>query len=67
MVDELKKAEEAYRQSKNKKGYNGIYQVVIKRLIDIIVCLLALPFVLILLIPISIAIKVEDRGPVLYR
>lgn len=67
MVDELKKAEEAYQKSKNKKGYKGFYQLGIKRAIDIIACLLALPFVLIILIPVAIAIKVEDRGPLFYH
>ena len=66
MVDELKKAEEAYQKSKNKKGYNGFYQLGIKRTIDIIACLVALPFVLIVLIPVAIAIKVEDHGPIFY-
>lgn len=67
MVNELKKAEEAYQKSKNKKGYKGFYQLGIKRAIDIIACLIALPFVLIILIPIAIAIKVEDRGPLFYH
>lgn len=67
MVDELKKAEEAYQNSKNKNGYNGFYQLGIKRAIDIIACLVALPFVLIVLIPVAIAIKVEDHGPIFYR
>ena len=67
MVDKLKKAEEAYHKSKNKKGYNGFYQLGIKRAIDIIACLIALPFVLIILIPVAIAIKVEDRGPLFYH
>lgn len=67
MVDELKKAEEAYQKSKSKKGYKGFYQLGIKRAIDIIACLIALPFVLIILIPVAIAIKVEDRGPLFYH
>ena len=67
MVDELKKAEEAYQKSKNKKGYSGFYQLGIKRAMDIIACLVALPFVLIVLIPVAIAIKVEDHGPIFYR
>lgn len=67
MVDELKKAEEAYQKSKNKRGYNGFYQLGIKRAIDIIACLVALPFVLIVLIPVAIVIKVEDHGPIFYR
>ena len=67
MVDELMKAEEAYQKSKNKKGYSGFYQLGIKRAMDIIVCLVALPFVLIVLILVAIAIKVEDHGPIFYR
>lgn len=66
-MDELKKAEEAYRKSKYRTGYKSFYQLYFKRLIDIIVCLIALPFVLIILIPIAIAIKVEDRGPLFYQ
>lgn len=67
MVDDLKMAEEAYQKSKNKKGYNGFYQLGIKRAFDIIACLVALPFVLIVFIPVAIAIKVEDHGPLFYR
>ena len=67
MVDELKKAEEAYWKSKGKKGYNSFYQLGIKRSIDIIACLIALPVVLVILIPVAIAIKVEDRGPLFYH
>lgn len=67
MVDELKKAEKAYQKSKDKKGYKGFYQLGVKRAIDIIACLIALPFVLIILIPFAIAIKVEDRGPLFYH
>lgn len=67
MVDELKKAEEAYQKSKNKKGYSGFYQLGIKRAMDVIACVVALPFVLIILIPVAIAIKVEDHGPIFYR
>ena len=49
-----------------KKGYQGFYQLYIKRIIDILVCLSLLPFVLLLVIPISIIIKLEDNGPVFY-
>lgn len=66
-MDELKKAEETYQKSKRKKGYKGFYQLVIKRVIDIFACLIALPFFLIILIPIAIAIKIEDRGPLFYH
>lgn len=67
MFDELRKAEEAYQRSKDRKGYKGFYQLGIKRVIDIIACLIALPFVLIILIPVAIAIKAEDRGPLFYH
>ena len=67
MVEELKKAEAAYQKSKNKNGYNGIYQLGIKRVIDIVACVIALPFVLFILIPVAIAIKLEDHGPLFYR
>lgn len=60
-------AEELYTNTKNKKGYKSFYQIVFKRIIDIFVCLMALPFVLIIALPISIAIKIEDGGPVFYR
>lgn len=67
MVDELRKAEEAYQKSRNKRGYKSFYQLGLKRAIDIVASLIAIPFVLIILIPVSIAIKVEDQGPIFYR
>ena len=67
MADILKNVEEVYQKSKNVKGYRGFYQFGIKRVIDIIVCLVVLPFVLIVFIPVSIAIKIEDHGPIFYR
>lgn len=67
MVDELIKAEEAYQKSKDLYGYKSFYQICIKRAIDIIACLIVLPFVLIIMIPVAIAIKVEDHGPLFYR
>ncbi|MBR4470618.1 MAG: sugar transferase [Erysipelotrichaceae bacterium] len=67
MTSELSKAEETYLNSKDKKGYEGFYQLVIKRILDIVFCLCALPFVLLAMIPISVAIKLEDKGPLFYR
>ena len=67
MVNELEKAEKDYQKSKDKNGYKGLYQLVIKRVIDIIACLIALPLVLVILIPVAIAIKAEDRGPLFYH
>lgn len=59
--------EEFYAQSKHKKGYKGFYQNVFKRLVDILACIVLIPFIMLLFIPVAIAIKVEDGGPVLYR
>ena len=54
-----KTPEELYQESKNKRGYKGIYQLGIKRAVDIVACLIALPFVLIVLVPVAIAIKMK--------
>jgi len=67
MSGELKKAENTYQKSKNRTGYTSFYQVVIKRMIDIIACLLALPIVLFIIILVGVAIKIEDRGPIFYK
>lgn len=66
-TDEMKKVEELYESGKDKKGYKGIYQLVIKRVIDIIFCIIILPIILLITIPIAIAIKIEDGGPVFYK
>lgn len=63
----IKTPEELYRATKENDNYKGIYQLGIKRLIDIVICLIALPFVLIILIPVAIAIKIEDQGPIFYH
>ena len=44
-----------------------LYKNCLKRLLDILLSLLALPFVAIVGIPIAIAVKREDGGPVFYR
>jgi len=62
-----KTPEELYQESKKKKGYKGIYQLGIKRAVDIVACLMAFPFLMIILIPVAIAIKIEDQGPVFYH
>lgn len=56
-----------YDETKHKNNYKGFYQLVIKRVLDILICLVALPFVLIITVPVAILIKLEDRGPVFYR
>lgn len=63
----LVKVEKMYRQTRDKRGYAGMYQRVIKRIVDIVLCLLVMPLVLLVAIPVAIAIKLEDRGPVFYR
>lgn len=44
-----------------------LYKNCLKRLLDILLSLLALPFVAIVGIPIAIAVRREDGGPVFYR
>lgn len=44
-----------------------MYKKFFKRFIDIVISLICLPFILVLFIPISILIKVEDGGPVFYN
>lgn len=56
-----------YNETKYKTNYNGLYQKVVKRILDVLICLLILPFVLLVTIPIAIIIKLEDGGPVFYR
>lgn len=60
-------AEELFAQSKWKKNYKSAYQILIKRIVDILFCIIILPFVLIIAIPIAVAIKIEDGGPVFYK
>lgn len=62
----IKTPEELYQATKENENYKGIYQLGIKRLFDIVICLIALPFVLIILVPVVIAIKIEDQGPIFY-
>ena len=65
-LENMKEAEELDQKSKHKKNAAGFYQSVVKRLIDILICILIPPFVLLVSIPIAIAIKLEDHGPVFY-
>ena len=66
-MSEISVAEEMYRLSKERTGYNGIYQRYVKRGIDIIMSFLVLPLALMLMIPIAIAVKATDGGPVFYK
>lgn len=56
-----------YNETKHKTNYNGLYQKVVKRILDILICLPILPFVLLITIPVAIIIKLEDGGPVFYH
>lgn len=38
-----------------------------KRLIDIVISIFIIPFVLIIIIPVAILIKLEDKGPIFYN
>ena len=44
-----------------------IYKAVIKRLLDIGISVIALPFVVLIAIPVGLAIKAEDGGSVFFR
>ena len=60
-------AEDRYTESKGKTNYNSFYQIVFKRIVDILLCIIIFPFVLLITIPIAVAIKIEDGGPVFYK
>lgn len=66
-MSDFTSVEDLYRATKHKKQYKGVYQIVVKRIVDIVLCLLVLPFVLLIMIPVAIAIKLEDGGPAFYR
>lgn len=44
-----------------------MYSRFVKRFLDLVVALLALPFVLVVAVPVALAVKLEDGGPVFYR
>lgn len=50
-----------------KSKSNSFYVRVVKRVADIIIGLLALPFLLIIIAIVGIAIKIDDGGPVFYK
>lgn len=67
MKEELFDIESEYKKTKHKKNYKGFYQVFIKRFVDLVCSMVAIPVFAILLLPIAIAIKIEDGGPVFYK
>lgn len=44
-----------------------MYHYGIKRLLDIIISILALPILLIVFLPVALLIKLEDKGPIFYN
>lgn len=44
-----------------------MYKFFIKRLLDILISILALPFVLLIVLIVSITIKLDDGGPIFYN
>lgn len=66
-ISDISRIEELFNGSKSKQGYNSVYQKIIKRGIDVIGCTMALPFASAVMLPIAIAIKIEDNGPVFYK
>lgn len=65
-MSSMNQIEKQYKKTKNKTGYKGFYQIVVKRIIDITLCVIALPFVFLIMVPVGLAIKLEDRGPIFY-
>ena len=55
------------KKTKFRENYNGTYQLVFKRIVDISLCLIGLPFAMIVMLPAMAAIKLEDGGPIFYR
>lgn len=43
-----------------------MYPFVIKRLLDFLISLIIIPLLLFIIIPVAIAIKIEDKGSVFY-
>ena len=54
-------------QHREKQNYKGFYQVFIKRLVDIVVSLLALIVLSPLFLVLAIIIVIDDKGPVFYK
>ena len=44
-----------------------MYLKYIKRLIDILICIIGFPVFILIYIGIGILIKIEDRGPIFYK
>lgn len=66
ILSSVSEIEKRYKKTKHKNGYKSFYQIVVKRFVDIVLCTIALPFVMLIVIPVGLAIKIEDRGPIFY-
>ncbi|MBE7001281.1 MAG: sugar transferase [Ruminococcaceae bacterium] len=53
-------------ETRHKTNYKGFYQNVIKRVVDLLFCVVAIPLVLLITIPVGLLISIEDRGPIFY-
>lgn len=63
----LCRAEQLYESAKSGCGYRSLYQCVMKRIIDIAICTAIFPLILVVGVPIALAIKLEDGGPIFYH
>ena len=61
------RADSLFERTKGKNNYQGFYQNVVKRILDVTIGVLLVPFILLLLIPIALVVKIEDGGPVFYK
>lgn len=50
-----------------KSNCNSFYVTVVKRVADVLIGLVALPFLLLIIAVVAIAIKLDDGGPIFYR
>ena len=66
-MEERFDVKDEYEKTKSKKNYCHFYQTVGKRIFDILISLVLIPFVLIIIFPFAIAIKIEDNGPIFYK
>ena len=66
-MSELSTAEKLYKKSKHRTGYKSIYQLYIKSFIDVILSLVVLTIAFVFMIPIEVAVKVTDGGPIFYK
>ena len=62
----MTQAEKMLNETRHKTNYKGFYQNVIKRVVDLLFCIVAIPLVLLITIPVGLLISIEDRGPIFY-